>query len=410
LFYFLSLRTDVEFSNEEETNRTDEARTNSSTSLKQPPVEAIIDTFNKNRVCLFDLLKIVLSRKCSLTAAADDWAAAICCEQEGFPFDSKILEFCMKNSSFLTKYVSLYQNLLYETLYYNKTNGLVSVVEFKQITSFAWTASFEKMAQFYKSVERFFDKSTQFSIVDQQQEGPSAEQRNNLAKNAFFVSEFDFYDLQKNLLNGTLQSFFITLGVVSFMMLIMTRNLLITFYAVITITMSISTTVGTLALLGWQLNIVESVSIILAIGLSIDFVVHFSITYCNLSTCNLCVDGVTTMFFTRDNITKQTIRHVGSAVFMAGVTTLLAGISMRPSPLLPFQIYGIFLVTVIVYSIIYSFFFFLPICAIAGPTNNFCQIRFSKKQTKYTSNDKLGSAPNNKKHVRDINDSLTTNF
>ena len=230
------------------------------------------------------------------------------------------------------------------------------------------------MSEIYKSIEDFFKKQSQYTIVDLSNKiDPNS--KKNLAQNGFFVSEFDFYDLQKSILNGTVQSFLITMGVVFIMMLITTRNILVSLYSLITITLSISATIGTLTLLGWQLSIVESICIILAIGLSIDFSVHFGVTYCNLvslSSSNRSNKEITPIFFIRENNTKQVIKRIGSPVFMAGITTLFSGIIMTPSPLVYFQLYGVFLIIVIFYSILYSFFLFLPICSVVGPTNSLC--------------------------------------
>jgi hypothetical protein len=60
---------------------------------------------------------------------------------------------------------------------------------------------------------------------------------------------------------------------------------------------------------------------------------------------------------------------------MAGLTTLFAGLTMLPSPLLSFQIYGTFLVLVMLYSILFAFFLFLPLLATIGPVNNSCSIQ-----------------------------------
>ena len=202
----------------------------------------------KNRVCLFDLLKTALSRKCLPTKEPNDIINEVCCEQT-FPFEPKVLEICMKNQAFLTRYVLTYQNMLYEKLYYNKTNGLISVVEFSQVTPYIWTTNYKTMSEIYKSIEDFFKKQSQYTIVDLSNKiDPNS--KKNLAQNGFFVSEFDFYDLQKSILNGTVQSFLITMGVVFIMMLITTRNIMVSLYSLITITLSISATIGTLTLFG----------------------------------------------------------------------------------------------------------------------------------------------------------------
>lgn len=67
---------------------------------------------------------------------------------------------------------------------------------------------------------------------------------------------------------------------VSFLaLLVTTLNLLISLYAILTIACIIMVTVGTLVLLGWKLNVLESITVSVAIGLAVDFTLHYGIAY-----------------------------------------------------------------------------------------------------------------------------------
>jgi predicted RND superfamily exporter protein len=72
---------------------------------------------------------------------------------------------------------------------------------------------------------------------------------------------------------------------------------------------------------------------------------------------------------------RDTFKRIGSAVLMAAFTTFLAGASMQPSHLTSFSKMGEFLMLVMFTSYVYSTFFFMPLCALFGPTNNFGDIR-----------------------------------
>jgi predicted RND superfamily exporter protein len=70
--------------------------------------------------------------------------------------------------------------------------------------------------------------------------------------------------------------------------------------------------------------------------------------------------------------------RVGSAVLMAAFTTFLAGFSMYPSGLVSFCKMGQFLMLVMCLSYIYATFFFVPLCALFGPTKNFGNMQLKK--------------------------------
>ena len=67
--------------------------------------------------------------------------------------------------------------------------------------------------------------------------------------------------------------------------------------------------------------------------------------------------------------------RVGSAVAMAAFTTFLAGFSMYPSSLTSFSKMGQFLMLVMCLSYLFATFFFVPMCALFGPTQDFGNMR-----------------------------------
>lgn len=75
---------------------------------------------------------------------------------------------------------------------------------------------------------------------------------------------------------------------------------------------------------------------------------------------------------------EEIFSSVGSAVLMASVTTFLAGCSMFPSGLISFSKMGQFLMLVMFFSYMYATFFFVPMCAIFGPTKNFGKLNLKK--------------------------------
>ena len=60
-------------------------------------------------------------------------------------------------------------------------------------------------------------------------------------------------------------------------LLVTTRSIRLSVLAILTVFLIILSTIATLVLLGWELNILESVIITLAIGLSVDFSLHYNL-------------------------------------------------------------------------------------------------------------------------------------
>ena len=102
-------------------------------------------------------------------------------------------------------------------------------------------------------------------------------------------------------------------------LLVSTRNILLSMFAIFTVFSIIMSSVGVLVMLGWQLNILESVIITLAIGLSVDFTLHYAIMY-KLSGCS-----------DQDSSVVFSVSSMASPVTMAALTTIAAGVCLFPA-------------------------------------------------------------------------------
>lgn len=71
---------------------------------------------------------------------------------------------------------------------------------------------------------------------------------------------------------------------------------------------------------------------------------------------------------------KNSLTRVGSAVFIAGFTSFLAGVSMAPSKLTSFSQMGFFLMLIMFISWLFATWFFLPLLSFIGPIDQFGDI------------------------------------
>ena len=81
------------------------------------------------------------------------------------------------------------------------------------------------------------------------------------------------------MLHGTYTAVGVAMAASLLALCVSTRSLGLSLLAILTVFLIILTTIAVLVLLGWELNILESVIITLAIGLSVDFTLHYGIMY-----------------------------------------------------------------------------------------------------------------------------------
>ena len=258
------------------------------------------------------------------------------------------------------------------------------------------------MATEYKDIDNFFKKHLKYVIVDLNTK-IDLKFRKSFAQNAFFLSEFDYYDFQIALLNSTIESILIILAILFVLVLVATRSALMTISLLFTVIMTNSTTFSVLILFGWELNFMESICIILSIGLSFNSVIHFALTYQNfiLNSLSQNMDKTINIFFKREKNTDLVIKYAGSTIFISSLIYIIVGlILLSNSYLSSFQTYGLFLLIITFFNIFYSFFLFLPIISMFGHINSLCKINNCCNRSFFTRND-IDNPNNNNKNNSD---------
>ncbi|KAL9980997.1 hypothetical protein ACROYT_G009647 [Oculina patagonica] len=266
-----------------------------------------------------------------------------CCGvNASFPFPANVTEKCVKLGSRLET-----TGVLFDALG-NVKGFLISI-----FTNQAFSTNFSAVDGFWKKVSYW---------VDTEMPNAPPGMQNGWAG----CWGLDFYALQIGLSDGTYSSLGISVAVSFAVMLLTTLNIFISIYAIITIIGIIAITIGSLVLAGWQLNILESIVMSVAVGLSIDFTMHYGVAY------RLAPDKSQ-----RVSRVRYSLVHIGSAITMAAVTTFLTGLMMMPATVLAYFQLGQFLMLVMVFSWLYSTFGFLSICTVIGPRDDFGQLNIS---------------------------------
>ena len=218
---------------------------------------------------------------------------ACCGVNASFPFPADTAEGCLRTA--LSMPSSTGVRLLFDQ------QGKVIGFHLQIITVQSFTTSFTVMDDFWKKVTDWFDEEM-------------AKAPTGLENGWVGCWNLDFYALQMGLSEGTYSSLGISVAVSFGVMLLTTLNILISIYAIITIIGIISITIGCLVLAGWQLNILESIVVSVAVGLSIDFTMHYGVAY------TLAPDKSQ-----RDSRVRYSLKHIGSAITMAALTTFFTG-------------------------------------------------------------------------------------
>ncbi|XP_061749781.1 protein dispatched homolog 1-like [Nerophis ophidion] len=293
-------------------------------------------------VCLFISFKQWMDTDCV--------GGSTCCGQSSFPYVPEVFERCIKEyTSTVTKTASV--TLESGPLLDDSDTMKAFVLKLK--TTFA-DEDYEKLRLFYDKVDTW--------ISGEMREAPTG-----LRHGWFHGDNLALFDVQKSLSSGTLMSMALSVGVAFGVMVLTTWNLVISLFAILSITGTIYVTDGLLVLLGWKLDIFESLTISVAVGLCVDFAVHYGVAY---RLAPVPDRGGKVVF---------SLSRTGSAIAMAALTTFVAGAAMMPSSVVAFVRLGTFMMVIMCTSWAFATFFFQSLCHCLGPQGNCGQIPLPKK-------------------------------
>ena len=298
--------------------------------------------------CFIEHFKKFMERGC---LAPDGKDYSPCCRTSKFPYKEEVFSKCLRIwMPIFTQSRLLYPHNKFAGPRYSLDSGRIValIVEFNSKVPFSF--NYKKMSYFYENMNKW---------VTQEMTTAPPEMRKG-----WFTSELEFYDLQDCLSRGTPIAIAVSVAVAALVVFFTTLNILISLYAIFSIAAIIFVTVAALVLLGWELNILESVTVSIAVGLSIDLTLHYGVAY------RLSPD------LDREMRVVCSIARMGSPVAMAAMTTFLAGAMMMPSTVLAYRQLGTFLMLIMAVSWLYSTFFFQSMLRILGPQGGFGQFHW----------------------------------
>ncbi|KAJ8042916.1 Protein dispatched-like 1 [Holothuria leucospilota] len=302
----------------------------------------------KNDFCFIDSFSNWMNRSC--VNSEDD----SCCEQGKFPFPKYLFDRCVVQ--FMAFYCETYSCYSHTPGVRFDQNNSIRAMYLNFQSSVPYSVQFQPVDNFWKNVSSWTQKQISKAPPGLQGGWVYSDQR----------AQLTFYDLQASIVSGTVLTICISLSTAAIVLFLVTQNILITIYAMITITFIVSSVVGTLVLLGWQLNIFEAIAFSLAVGLSVDFTIHYGVAY------------TIAPFTDRKDRTFFAIETLSSSITVAAISTFAAGAVMIPAVVIGYSQIGTFLTLVMSLSWLFSTFFFSSMCMAIGPNSSCCQISFKR--------------------------------
>ncbi|XP_050532360.1 protein dispatched [Daktulosphaira vitifoliae] len=298
--------------------------------------------------CFMETFIKWMDRPCVSPVDHNRWP---CCNSYQFPFPRNIFHYCILKAMYII--YSTPSSLFVPSaagpkfsnpLFYPKNQTLMPimravVVEYE--SNFVFTTSYVDMDTFYKQVESWSSK-----IMTTAPPG---------MRNGWFYSHLGFYDLQKTLIEDTIMSAIIALLLAFIIMFFVTTSISLTLITVGTIFFIICSTIAVLVLMDWRLNVLESIATSVAIGLSVDFSLHYTMEY------QLACEELP-----RATAVSKALSLLACPSLMGAITTGASGAFMLPSDVLPYAQLGIFLIIIMFISWFYSTFLLVSLLSIFG--------------------------------------------
>ncbi|KAF9822524.1 hypothetical protein SFRURICE_010275 [Spodoptera frugiperda] len=289
--------------------------------------------------CFIESFKMYMSRRC--IDHIDKINRTPCCETSVFPYKKEVFEFCI-----IKAMESLYQTPrelfmpgVAGPKFLRNANPTVSAIVVEFESNVPYSMSYTEMDYFYSQVENW----TQHELKSAPPEMQSG----------WFLSDLQFYDLQKTLASGTVIALILSATLGFIVLVPATLSLVISSCALVAMIFSATVTIAILVLNGWKLNVLESVAISTSAGLAVDFNLHYALSYANANGA-------------KSARVKCALSSSSGPTAAAALTTGFAGIFLLRSNLLPYSQIGSFLALIMVVSWSYATFFLCSLLQLVG--------------------------------------------
>ncbi|XP_011671193.2 protein dispatched homolog 1 isoform X2 [Strongylocentrotus purpuratus] len=300
--------------------------------------------------CFIEKMKIFMETPCIPSSIGTDLSP--CCGQTSFPYSADLLKLCApKYAAYTCEFISGGCPTAIPGFRFDSENNINAFLIQFQSTAIS-QLEFAPAKEYYDTALAWVEEKVKTAPV-----GLQGGWFGTLS-----LAQPFYVDLIIQLKRDTPLALGLSLIIAMIVLLITNRNVLIAFYAALSIGGSVVTSVAIFVLIGWELKVFESVLIILTVGLATDFTIHYGVAY-RLAPHD-----------DRRNRAQYSLSTLASANTMAALSSFMIGAMMLPANVLIFYQLGIALEVVIAVSWSFGTFFFLPLCYVSGPQGTCCLI------------------------------------
>eukprot|EP01083_Nonionella_stella_P317659 1157751_1 len=164
------------------------------------------------------------------------------------------------------------------------------------------------------------------------------------------------FAVKRAFISSAIQGVLIGMPLAFVILLISTRNWIISVFAVFDIIGIMLCELGLMAVLDWEFGISEAISTVMIIGFSVDYVVHLANAYLEAHDAN-----------TRAERLRFALLTMGISVVSGAITTFSAGFFLIFPVIVFFSKMGVLMMSTIAFSILFAMFFFTSLLAQFGP-------------------------------------------
>jgi len=285
-----------------------------------------------------------------------------CCQDSSFPYSAPIIDECLGPAleMFYRTPTYVISREAPGVRFSRTTNKIIAII-IQYYSNISYTNSYSNMKNALNEIDIWFQ--------DQVRTSPS------LSSSWFISDHLELFALQDSLISGTKISVLIALCLTFVSVFNVTQSFLLTLFAVLTIGSIMTCTLATLFYwFNWQVNVIESVVILVAIGISVDLPLHFVIGFKSHEEDNL-----------PNNRTFRTLSDVGIPLLAAALTTAVGGVWMLRSHILAYLRIGMFLVVISFWNLVFTFIMLTCLMLILESWSNKASSRQS--QTEFLRND-----------------------
>lgn len=237
-----------------------------------------------------------------------------------------------------------YSPMVADTLNYQilPEGGKVKVMRVTAVTDVSWINTYEEIGSRWKDYEAFMKEENKIAP-----EGVKDEMYHS-------SGTFWWYDTNGVMWKAAIYSAAIAIAFSALVVLFSSKSFVLSMVSSLSIIYVLGATIASLVGMGWSLGFVESICIAILVGISCDFVIHFSHAYSFMSG-------------SRHIRTQYALIHMGPSVLAAAATTISAAIIMFFCTIVFFTKFALILFLTILHSTLGTFVVFVTFVDTIGP-------------------------------------------